>query len=366
MEYFLVITIMPIVLLSVLFFITSKISFLEYFGGLAAIFIVGLISIGILMSSSGWDNEILNGYVVKKSMERVSCGHQYCCSYGECCSGSGKDRSCYTCCQSYCDEHPYDIDWAYYFTLDNNMSIQRDSISRIDRQGLKMPSRWEAIQKNDPVAVSHSYRNYIKASEGSLFQDESEAKKSFPSYPEIYDIYKINRVINIDVKGIDPSFYNGMSSRLAEILRTVGPAKQVNIVILFTIQGEDIFYEMKKSWHGGKKNDVIVMIGLDETKHIKWARASALADNNRVLTEIQLDLASIQDPIDKEGVRENILSKIEQPVMYYHKRKSMKKFEYLKYSFVPSIWSLVFAFISNLAISIFYMYYALNNDITRD
>jgi hypothetical protein len=57
------------------------------------------------------DVEILNGEVLGKSRNKVSCSHSYPCQCRLVCSGSGKNKSCSTHCKI-CYIHFYDFDYV--------------------------------------------------------------------------------------------------------------------------------------------------------------------------------------------------------------------------------------------------------------
>jgi hypothetical protein len=48
--------------------------------------------------------------------------------------------------------------------------------------------------------------------------------------------------------------------------------KQVNIIVVLTHQPEDFFFALHQKWDGGNKNDVILVLGVDEKLHMTWGR----------------------------------------------------------------------------------------------
>ena len=159
------------------------------------------------MVSQTADTEIINGEVVSKDSQHVSCSHSYDCNcrmvrVPQTCSGTGKNRTCTgggteRKCDT-CYEHSFDVDWMV------RSNIGSFGISRVDRQGLMTPPRWAQVANGDPVSKTHMFTNYVKAVPESLFHAHAELNGKFdamiPAYPsDIYDPYKINRAISVGV-----------------------------------------------------------------------------------------------------------------------------------------------------------------------
>lgn len=205
------------------------------------------------------DTQILNGKVTSKQKERVSCSHSYPCN----CTPTPCGKSTCSTCDT-CYDHSHDFDW------NADTTIGEFTIDRVDRQGVKEPPRWTTIKAGDPVSRTDAYVNYIKASPDSLFtfsrQLVNDFKGAIPDYPAaVYDYYKVNRVI-ADGVSIDSGKWN---SALSEALKDVGPAKQVNAVVLLTKRPDRLYASaVRSAWLGGKKNDVVVVVGAPDGKSI--------------------------------------------------------------------------------------------------
>jgi hypothetical protein len=165
--------------------------------------LIGIMT-AIMMSSNTRDVEVWNGQVTGKYSEKVSCSHSYSCNCYRSCSGSGKNRSCSTICQT-CYEHSYDVSWR----VESNIGTY--TISRIDRRGLSKPPRWDRVKIGEPVSDTHTYTNYIKGSPDSLFHKKKLLKKyqkDLPKYQsKVYDYYRLNRLVNLGVN-VDNNLFN--------------------------------------------------------------------------------------------------------------------------------------------------------------
>jgi len=243
--------------------------------------------IGALVVSAGWalgkyaqahDIEILNGQVTGKYSQRVSCEHSYSCRCRESCSGTGKNRSCSQVCDT-CYDHDYDIDWNL------KTSLGDIEIERVNRQGTIEPPRYSRAASGDPVAQSHAYQNYIKAAPDSLFNalSEKQALQRFvdqvPAYPDkVYDYHYVDRVLTAGVAVPDLAAWR---QDLANALRVLGPAKQANVVVLFSKESDPQYASaVNAKWLGGKKNDVVVVFGTPRYPEI-YLGAGAELDRQR-------------------------------------------------------------------------------------
>lgn len=280
------------------------------------------------------DTELLNGRVTSKQSERVSCQHSYSCNCRNVCTGTGPSRTCSRVCDT-CYEHPYDIAWRVY----DNVG-RRTTISRVDRRGLREPPRWTEVQIGDPVSHLNRYTNYIKADPDSLFRitNANLDLDSFPNYPQrIYDYYKVDRLVT-DLE-LDRNMWN---KKISEINADIGPAVQANLIVVIKNK-PSISYatELQRAWEGGKKNDIILVIGSDGNK-VRWSEIIGLAYpdfkvvlRNRVNDYRKIDIGLLD--VVKETILENF------------KRRPMSDFEYLKESYKPTLYEWLFgAFISSL------------------
>jgi hypothetical protein len=119
------------------------------------------------------------------------------------------------------------------------------------------------------------------------------------------------------------------------MLSTIGNSKQVNVVVLFTdVDTPDYLYSVKTKWLGGKKNDVVVIIGTPNYPDIEWVRVLSWTDSEIFKVELQdsiYDLKRIDKPDEVVNIiKENVVSKFQ--------RKHMKEFEYLKEEITVDTW----------------------------
>jgi hypothetical protein len=271
-------------------------------------------------------SEIWNGQVIKKYHKKVSCEHSYSCN----CHSTKNGTSC-----DICYEHPYDIDWDLDTTTGDIITIDR-----IDDQGRYEPPRFSKAKIGDPVAHLHHFLNYIQGAQDSLFYTDKQNpnylkyKKLIPKYPDkIYDYQYINRVLVIgSIPSLSKSLIQQWNTQLADILRPLGPKKQVNIILIFTsIQDQELVHAIRTAWLGGKKNDVILVLSTPDYPKIGWAKVISWTDNEDFKVQLADALSdqSIVDPIKTLNLVNDYVSK-------QFQRKQMKDFYYLKWESQPS------------------------------
>ena len=309
------------------FILTKTINWKEFAVQVVAQAILAGFCAGIVSCENTTDTEVWNSQVISKQQVMVSCSHSYSCNCYESCSGSGKDRSCSTICQT-CYEHSYDYDWSVYTTSGETIEI-----NRVDRQGLDMPPRWASVVKGEPVATTHRFTNYVKAAPGTLFKHQGGTEKYqsyLPVYPQaIYDYYQINRIVTVGFILPDRAAWN---ESLSLLNGQMGVARQVNmIVVLVKDLPQDFYYALEEAWIGGKKNDVIAVIGVDSEMHPKWTTVMAWATKEIFKIKLRDDIMD-ESTLTKEGVLQALATNV--PAYYQHKKTA--EFEYLKASITPS------------------------------
>lgn len=312
------------------------------------------VAIGALVVSAGWalgkyaqahDVEILNGQVTGKASQRVSCEHSYRCRCRQSCSGSGKNRSCSEVCDT-CYDHDYDVDWNLKTTLGEI------EIDRVNRQGTVEPPRYTRAAAGDPVAQTHAYQNYIKAAPDSLFNalSEKQALQRFadavPNYPDtVYDYHYVDRVL---AEGVAVPDIAAWRQDLANALRVVGPAKQANVVLLFAKEADPRYATaVNAKWLGGKKNDVVVVLGTPRYPEISWVRVLSWTDKEVFKVQLRdalLDLKTVE--------REAVISTVSSHIQKGFQRRPMEDFAYLKHQIEPPGWVVALLVVLSIVASV--------------
>lgn len=320
------------------------------------------------MASQTTDTEIISGEVVSKDSQHVSCSHSYDCNCrmvripqtctgtgtNRTCTGGGSERKCDTCY-----EHSYDVNWSV------RTNIGDFGIDRIDRQGVSTPPRWARVVNGDPVAKTRYFTNYVKAAPESLFHAHADLVGKFdsmiPAYPSsVYDYYRLDRAISVGVPVPDLADWN---QDLSLLMRKLGPQRQANVIVIFVNTADQSYlHALEGKWVGGKKNDIIVLIGTTSYPKIDWVAISSWTDKALFKVHLRDDINALQT-IDRLAV----MKAIETNTMATFERKQMKDFEYLKYSIEPPFWVLTLAIILGIIASLgcSYMFYRNNSSFSR-
>ena len=273
--------------------------------------------------------------VTGKQRVRVDCEHSYQCNPKRVCSG--KDSTdCKTVYET-CYRHPYDVDWIVRTTV-GDIKIQR-----IESRGTMEPPRFSAVEIHEPASSTRPFINYLLADPDTLFRYSHSTISNYqgkvPGYPAVYDYYRFNHIINM-TNFNDPKFEWYIKDRL----RTLGPSKQVNIIVVITNYNEDFFYALMTHWKGGKKNDVIMVYGIDDAHNIRWFRSTSMAMgmNNHLMHNV-LRSQAIGRSLDMIVMIDQINTIAER-----FERVSMRELEHLKSNVTVPYWVFIIVLLLNL------------------
>lgn len=334
----------PCVLLAVGLVLLPKIGFIGETEWRQVAIVLGvsvlIVSAGWFLGRMGqtWDTEIMNGKVASKAQEEVSCNHSYQCRCKEICSTDSKGKkSCSNSCDT-CYEHTNDYDWNLKTT------VGKITIDRVDSQGVREPQRFTMAKIGDPAAATHLHTNWVRGAPNSLFRDRGAALLALPvpDYPnEVHDYHYVNRALTVGVPVPDLAAWN---LAIANSLRDLGPQKEVNFVIVFANTPDPTYSTMiENKWLGGKKNDVVVVLGTPQYPTIQWARVVSWTDNQ----EFKVGLRDRLMELGKAEVGP-VMEVLTKEVSSRYSRKHMKDFEYLSSEVEIATWVMVTTLVLSL------------------
>lgn len=355
---FTLLMIIPIAIsIASLLFFKGKVTWFEFLGqvGIVAIFVAACLSVSYFSSTT--DTEIWNGQITAKDHYRVACSHSYPCHCHMVSSGSGKSRTETEECDT-CYRHPYDVDWEVKASTGESLDIDRE-----DSQGLIEPKRWDAAYVGEPFSSSHEYANYILANPDSVLLgskgDVEKYKNLLPPYPDhIYDYYRHDPVLNMGVPNVDLKTWDWL---IREVNKVLGPQKQVNVVVLLVpTDNIDYMQALQEKWKGGKKNDVVVVIGSLDGHKIEWVGVLSWSPNG----DFKADLKNQIEDIGTLDRRDDIAASIRNVTAAKFQRMHMKDFKYLMRSFQPSATAMWITFVLSTLLSLGLAAWSIYNDIT--
>lgn len=304
------------------------------------------------------DREIWNSQVTSKERNHGQYQRSYDCNCRQVCSGSGKNQSCSSQCDT-CYEDRYTVRWIAKSNIRDYSIASEDWGSRRVYQ-LPDPPRYTVIKPGDPVSDSRHFTNYVKAVPESLFHANAMLKQKYvallPEYPgQIFDHYKINRVIAAGVKVPDLASWN---EELSKTLRVLGPQKQANAIIIFVnTLNSDFQQALEGHWTGGKKNDIIIIIGATNYPKIDWVGVSSWSKAEIFKVQLRDDIMALGEVKQAE-----ILKLLETHALKSFVRRQMKEFEYLEKEIEPPDWVVILAALLGLISSIGLCVYFYRND----
>ena len=343
MEYFWLLLAIPALIAGAAkIWLGHAISFLEF--SVQTLLVCGVVfgvyQTGIYSQMSA--HEIWNGQI--NSKHRVH--DQYTESYECFCSTDSKgNRSCSTCYRKH-----YTVDWFL------KTSMGRVSIKHLDRESKQVystpnPSIYEHAYVGEGASRSNRYDNYVRASSDSLFnQDRKDAQKyieegKIPKYPQIYGKYKVNHVMSV---GPDIPNIKEWNKEVANILRGLGAAKQVNFMIVFTdVTSKNYADALEAAWRGANKNDAVLVISTQDNKTIDWVRVFSWSKNQLFNVELRDKMLA-----EKSINIERMIPLANNIILEHFERREMTEFKYLKDAIHPPTWVMILALFLSVGLSV--------------
>lgn len=282
------------------------------------------------------DVEVLNGQIKNKERIHGSYVRSYSCNCVPVCTSSNNVTTCTQVCQV-CNEQRYTVNWTAYSDIGDFYIDSVDS-ARSSVYKYKDPAFYSSIVIGEPCSREHEYINYIKASPDSLFRPLSSTlkdkyKSMIPIYPlEFYGTWKLDRVIPVKVNVPDIKVWN---NKLSEMLKVLGPVKQVNsVIILVNSDNPDYAYAVQDAWINGKKNDVVLIIGTTNfPQKADWVRVLAFSDKDIFKVSLRDDVLALETL-----TADNVINALSSNISKFYQRKRMKDWEYLNARISPPDW----------------------------
>ena len=339
--------------------------------------VVCAIAVGVVYAigahSQTKDFEIWNGLVTSKTMKQQDCpvGWQshtdsFCSEYDtrevyshtSCTTNSSGTQSC---TDYYDTEYEYDFSWERRWYVHTTLGTYQ--INRVDRQGANKPNRYHIVEVKDPVSSQRYFKNLVKAVPDSILNNQIASYEQFsptdyPVYPTVSDYYHLQRVINMGVKGVPVSELN---FKLSQMMGTVGPMKQANLIVVFTsITNKDYKFALEHAWVGGKKNDIVVIISSNGTTFnwvdsFTWLSDSGNGIFNNKISKRVNEVGTFDVDALVIAMRASIVESFDRP--------TAESVEYLEDQIEPPLWAIVTSLIIQLLLITGLTFYFHHNDI---
>lgn len=300
------------------------------------------------------DTEIWNGHVTgaeyyEEWTEKVT--DRYCPGHG-----SGENRRTCGGCKTrtrrvyhapYWDVHTtvssLSVDAQTYRNVVNHFGNERkvdlfrsDQVSHGDGDKFETTFNPSQVERLIPASDSRSFVNYLQASEsvkkirghGQLFPE------LIRPYPQVYTgrfgHLEIDRVIDAGV-GLPATWKRTVDRVLEEALVQLGHRKQVNVIVYAAKTADQTFaYALDQAWNKGKKNDVIVVLGLDQFPKVSFAHVMAWTKVEQFPINLRNRILELPDLRDGKALASAIVEEISKPSSQGgFERTPMSDLEYL-------------------------------------
>ncbi len=291
----------------------------------------------------------------------------------EICSGSGNNRHCKTISKTRHDYHPpywqlsttngetLNIDKKQFLQAANEFGSDEKKLHRSDQVSWGDGNMFISIPtKNIPVSISHSYTNYVTAAKNNVIHTKdlqenidilikSGKLKPYPSeYEGIYGEKKLDRII--DTVGINTgNLINELDLASIEI----GAKKQANPIIYITDLDRSFKNSLEFYWNKAKKNDIILVLGIDKFGKIEWSDVITWTNNTDFIVDCGINFQNLEVS--------TILPVFTKLIHDEYIRKPMKEFEYLKENITLEWYWQFIIILGNLILSFFTTKYFLEN-----
>jgi len=215
-----------------------------------------------------------------------------------------------------------------------------------------------------PTAVPHTFTNFVTAAKNTVIKQEitqtdiDYAVKNgiLKNYPLTYDdamgVPNIKRVI--DTTNIVGNTY---LIELNNIAARVGKDKQANPIIFITHSDRNFKSLLDAYWKKAKKNDIVLVLGVDNNGNINWSDSLAWTNN----TDFTVEIGNGFEGLNLKSDRSKVLSRFEIVIRNHYIRKPMEEFSYLKENITLEWYWQLLILLGNIVMSFFITRYFLNN-----
>lgn len=297
------------------------------------------------------DTEYWTGYVTQAEYyehwnERVSCRHPKYKTVTKTRRDSKGRTETYTEQVQDGYEHLYDVDDhpAYWQMHDNNglsfgISQQKynDLVRQFGNQNfVNLHRDYHTINGNkyqthfhggddrmDICSHTHRYENRIQASSSVFkFRDVGKEEK------EIYGLFDYPEVNNLHTPMILGFNDDGASRKLELLNAKLGNPKQIRVwILVFKNQPLEAAYSQEAYWDGGNKNELILIIGINDQNRVQWGHSVSWTDRQDIKVNSRNFIYEQQNNILDLSL---LINKVKPLIEEQWERKQFKDFKYIE------------------------------------
>lgn len=297
------------------------------------------------------DTEIVTGQVTDKERDNDSYQESYSCNCRTVTTGTGKNRTSTTRCDT-CWRTVYTVDWYLESTI-GTISLDSESSYSSSVWSTANPRIYTAAKIGEACSKVRSYTNYIKAAPDSLFNSKEFRNKEFediiPGYPRMHSVYKMTHAISGD-QSVPAKELKLWTEEIREHLKASDINADPNVLFVFTSSTDRNFrYALERKWLGGKKNDLVVVIGTSSYPKVDWAEVITLGGTSgNELTAVKIRRVIEGKEIDPAKTTSQVFNVIDK----HFDMKPIADFQYLEDEQQISFWQGFFIVLISIVVSI--------------
>ena len=143
-------------------------------------------------------------------------------------------------------------------------------------------------------------------------------------------------------------------------MRQLGPQARANF-ILVAVNTTDTRYaeDLRQHWLGGKKNDVILVLGVND-KVLNWARVVSWSENKMIHVDLR---DKIMEAFEGKALEvDGVLAIADKSIRKNFTRMDEEKYEYLKDSIEPPMWMVILSLVLGILASCGLTYFFHKNE----
>lgn len=308
---------------------------------------IGFIVSALLAYGQLYDNEIITGEITSKQRIEDSYEESYDCNCRSVKSGDSTTTVCDTCWRTI-----YTIDWYLKSTI-GDIPIDSESSEWRSVWNTPDPVPFTTAKVGTACSIERSYQNYIKASPDSLFNSSEFRNTSFdesiPAYPSVYMYYKLQHALTADA-AVTSDIQSMFTQEVRKRLKRTNVNSHPNIIFVFTKDIDRNFrYALERKWLGGKKNDLIVVIGTANYPNVSWSEVITLGSTSgNELTAVKIQQAVESTDLDPVATVQNVFDVVAENF----DMKSIEDFKYLQDEQEITFWQAILIVLASIVISI--------------
>lgn len=220
-----------------------------------------------------------------------------------------------------------------------------------------------------PTAVAHTFENLVVAAKETVLVQQATPEtiemfkkaghlKDYPTqYDDKYGAHKLNRII--DTTGVADKLT--MRKTLDVISYQYGRSKQVNPIIYIVdadVVDRTFRGVLEAYWNKGKKNDAILILGIDTSNgKVEWSDAIAWTNN----TDFLVDCTNKFKDTNVKTEAKKVVARFGSVIGGGYIRKPMEEFAFLKENITLAWYWQLFILLGNIGLSGFVMWKMLTN-----